>query len=116
MKKTLFLLFALAALTGCMTEREYKLRQTDLEARKAHAPTYQPLVLQGPLSLEKGASLAVTVPSQPYQPPEIPSDAESIRQGMQQVTGTAAILGGAMYGIHKAGDNTKTITTTEAAQ
>ena len=95
---------------SCMTEREYQLRKRDLEAKAAHAPTYQPLLLHGPLSLEKGASLAVTVPSQPYRPTDIPSDADSIRQAIQGTATTGALLGGAMYGIHHAGD--KHITTT----
>ena len=95
---------------SCMTEREYQLRKRDLEAKAAHAPTYQPLVLQGPLSLDAGASLAVTVPSQPYRPTDIPSDADSIRQAIQGTATTGALMGGAMYGIHHAGD--KHITTT----
>ena len=104
---------------SCMTEREYQLRKRDLEAKAAHAPTYQPLLLQGPLSLEKGASLAVTVPSQPFSPAEIPSDADSIRQAIQGTVTTGALLGGAMYGIrHAKGDtritNTKATTETPA--
>lgn len=95
---------------SCMTEREYQLRRADIRAKAAHAPTYQPLVLQGPLSLEDGASLAVTVPSQPYRPTDIPSDADSIRQAIQGTATTGALMGGAMYGIHHAGD--KHITTT----
>lgn len=95
---------------SCMTEREYQLRRADIRAKAAHAPTYQPLVLQGPLSLEDGASLAVTVPSQPYLPTDIPSDADSIRQAIQGTATTGALLGGAMYGIRHAGD--KHITTT----
>lgn len=95
---------------SCMTEREYQLRRADIRAKAAHAPTYQPIVLQGPLSLEDGASLAVTVPSQPYRPTDIPSDADSIRQAIQGTAATGALLGGAMYGIHHAGD--KHITTT----
>lgn len=95
---------------SCMTEREYQLRRADIRAKAAHAPTYQPLVLHGPLSLEKGASMAVTVPSQPYLPTDIPSDADSIRQAIQGTVTTGALLGGAMYGIHHAGD--KHITTT----
>lgn len=95
---------------SCMTDREYQLRRADIRAKAAHAPTYQPLVLQGPLSLDAGASLAVTVPSQPYRPTDIPSDADSIRQAIQGTATTGALLGGAMYGIHHAGD--KHITTT----
>ena len=104
------LLASMAA--SCMTEREYQLRKRDLEAKAAHAPTYQPLLLHGPLSLEKGASLAVTVPSQPFAPAEIPSDADSIRGAIHGAVTTGALLGGAMYGIRHAGDTR--ITTTNA--
>ena len=124
MTHTLSLLFGvfLLLLCSCMTEREYQLRKTDLDAKKAHAPTYTPLVLTGPVSIEKDAQLVVTVPSQPFTPAEIPSDAESIRQTIQGVTTTAAIVGGAAYGIHKANGSTNTTnnyngntTTTETA-
>ncbi len=100
----------LLLLCSCMTEREYQLRKTDLDAKKAHAPTYTPLVLKGPVSIEKDASLVVTVPSQPFAPADIPSDADSIRQTIQGVTTTAAIVGGAAYGIHKANGSTNTTT------
>lgn len=96
---------------SCMTEREYQLRRADIRAKAAHAPTYQPLLLQGPLSLEKGASLAVTVPSQPFSPAEIPSDADSIRQAIQGTATTGALLGGAMYGIRHAAGDTRLTTT-----
>ncbi len=101
----------LLLLCSCMTEREYQLRKTDLDAKKAHQPTYTPLVLKGPVSIEKDASLVVTVPSQPFAPADIPSDADSIRQTIQGVTTTAAIVGGAAYGIHKANGSTNTTTT-----
>lgn len=110
MAKTLSILFGvlLLLLCSCMTEREYQLRKTDLDAKKAHAPTYTPLVLKGPVSIEKDASLVVTVPSQPFTPADIPSDADSIRQTIQGVTTTAAIVGGAAYGIHKASSSSST--------
>ncbi len=105
----------LLLLCSCMTEREYQLRKTDLDAKKAHAPTYTPLVLKGPVSIEKDASLVVTVPSQPFTPADIPSDAESIRQTIQGVTTTAAIVGGAAYGIHKANSSSSTTINDPAA-
>ena len=98
-------------LASCMTDREYQLRRADIRAKAAHAPTYQPLVLQGPLSLEDGASLAVTVPSKPFSPAEIPSDADSIRQAIQGTVTTGALLGGAMYGIRHAAGDTRLTTT-----
>ncbi|MGN0866194.1 MAG: hypothetical protein ACI4SG_00750 [Oligosphaeraceae bacterium] len=108
----LIAIFLASMAASCMTEREYQLRKRDLEAKAAHAPTYQPLLLQGPLSLEKGASLAVTVPSQPFAPAEIPSDADSIRGTIQGAVSTGALLGGAMYGIRHAAGDTRITTTT----
>lgn len=117
MAKTLSILCGifLLLLCSCMTEREYQLRKTDLDAKKAHAPTYTPLVLKGPVSIEKDASMVVTVPSQPFTPADIPSDAESIRQAIQGVTTTAAIVGGAAYGIHKANGSSSTTIHNNAA-
>lgn len=114
--RTLALALLLGLLASCMTEREYQLRKTDLDAKKAHEATYTPLVLKGPVSIEKDASLVVTVPSQPFTPADIPSDADSIRQTIQGVATTAAIVGGAAYGIHEAKGSTTTTTINNTAQ
>lgn len=115
--RTMALAILLGLLASCMTEREYMLRNKDLEAKKQHQPTYTPLVITGPVSIEKDASLVVTVPSQPFTPAEIPSDAQSIRETIQGVVTTGAIVGGAAYGIHEAkGDTSTTINNNAAAQ
>ena len=100
---------------SCMTEREYQLRRADIRAKAAHAPTYQPLVLQGPLSLDAGASLAVTVPSQPYVPTHIPDGAATQERVIGNLTQAAGIVGLGAMGIYKAGDKT-TATTSKAPQ
>ena len=100
---------------SCMTEREYQLRRADIRAKAAHAPTYQPLVLQGPLSLEDGASLAVTVPSQPYVPTHIPDGAATQERVIGNLTQAAGLVGLGAMGIYKAGDKT-TATTSKAPQ
>lgn len=99
---------------SCMTEREYQLRRADIRAKASHAPTYQPLVLQGPLSLEDGASLAVTVPSQPYVPTHIPDGAATQERVIGNITQAAGLVGLGAMGIYKAGD--KTTTTSKAPQ
>ena len=100
---------------SCMTEREYQLRRADIRAKAAHAPTYQPLVLQGPLSLDAGASLAVTVPSQPYVHTPIPDGAATQERVIGNLTQAAGIVGLGAMGIYKAGDKT-TATTSKAPQ
>ena len=100
---------------SCMTEREYQLRRADIRAKAAHAPTYQPLVLQGPLSLEDGASLAVTVPSQPYVHTPIPDGAATQERVIGTLTQAAGLVGLGAMGIYKAGDKT-TATTSKAPQ
>lgn len=108
----LALLLAFLA-ASCMTEREYQLRRADIRAKAAHAPTYQPLVLQGPLSLQDGGSLAVTVPSQPYRPTPIPDGAATQERVIGNLTQAAGLVGLGAMGIYKAGD--KHITTTSKA-
>ena len=95
---------------SCMTEREYQLRRADIRAKAAHAPTYQPLVLQGPLSLEAGASLAVTVPSQPYVHTPIPDGAAKQERVIGNITQAAGLVGLGAMGIYKAGDKTTNAT------
>ena len=108
MKKTLFLLFALAALTGCMTDKEYQLRAKDIEAKKAHPATYQPLVLNGPLELKEGASIVATTPSQQYVHTPIP-DGAAIQAGViRDITTTAGLVTLGVAGAANAGDFTKT--------
>ena len=102
-------------LASCMTDREYQLRRADIRAKASHAPTYQPLVLQGPLSLEDGASLAVTVPSQPYVHTPIPDGAATQERVIGNITQAAGIVGLGAMGIYKAGDKTTT-TTSKAPQ
>ena len=108
MKKTLFLLFALAALSGCMTDKEYQLRAKDIEAKAAHPATYQPLVLNGPLELREGASIVSTTPSQPYVPANIPNGAAIQAGVIKDITTTAGLVTLGVVGAANAGDSTKT--------
>lgn len=108
MKKTLFLLFALAALSGCMTDKEYQLRAKDIEAKAAHPATYQPLVLNGPLELKEGASIVATTPSQPYVPTDIPNGAAIQAGVIRDITTTAGLAAVGIVGAANAGDSSKT--------
>lgn len=116
MKKTLFLLFALAALSGCMTDNEAWLRNRDMDIKAAHPATYQPIVLTGPLELKEGASIVSTTPSQPYVPTPIP-DGAAIQAGViRDITTTAGLAAVGIVGAANAGDSTKTTINTVPAE
>ena len=100
---------------SCMPEREYQLRRADIRAKAAHAPTYQPLLLQGPLSLDAGASLAVTVPNQPYRHTPIPDGAATQERVIGTLTQAAGVGGLGAMGIYTPGAKTTT-TTSKAPQ
>ena len=106
--KTLFLLFALASLSGCMTDKEYQLRAKDIEAKRAYPATYQPVVLTGPLELKEGASIVSTTPSQPYVPTDIPNGAAIQAGVIKDITTTAGLVTLGIAGAVNAGDSTKT--------
>ena len=108
MKSILFLTAAVLALTGCMTDKEYQLRAKDIEAKKAHPATYQPIVLTGPLELKEGASIVSTTPSQPYVPADIPNGAAIQAGVIKDITTTAGLVTLGVAGAVNAGDSTKT--------
>jgi len=98
---------ALFVLCSCMSDKEYQLRAKDIEAKKAHPATYQPLVVTGPLTLQEGATIVATTPSQPYVPTDIPNGAQIQSQTIQSLANTAGLVGLGAMGIYKAGDSTK---------
>lgn len=101
---------ALAAVS-CMSEREYQLRKQDLDAKRNWPATYQPVKIKGPLTLDRDSELIVTVPSQPYTPADIPNGQEIQARLASDVLHTGALLGGALYSIHKAGGSSSSHTT-----
>lgn len=116
MKKTLFLLFALAALSGCMTDNEAWLRNRDMDIKASHPATYQPLVVNGPLELKEGASIVATTPSQPYVPTDIPNGAAIQAGVIKDITTTAGLVTLGVVGAANAGDSTKTTINTVPAE
>ena len=116
MKKTLFLLFALAALSGCMTDNEAWLRNRDMDIKASHQATYQPLVVNGPLELKEGASIVANTPSQPYVHTPIP-DGAAIQAGViRDITTTAGLAAVGIVGAVNAEDSTKTTINTAPAE
>ena len=108
MKNILFLAASMLALAGCMTDKEYQLRAKDIEAKKAHPATYQPIVLTGPLELKEGASIVSTTPSQPYVHTDIPNGAAIQAGVIRDITTTAGLVTLGVAGAANAGDFTKT--------
>ena len=116
MKKTLFLLFALAALSGCMTDNEAWLRNRDMDIKAAHPATYQPLVVNGPLELKEGASIVANTPSQPYVPADIPNGAAIQAGVIRDITTTAGLVTLGVVGAANARDSSKTTINTAPAE
>lgn len=107
--KKLWALVLPLCLCGCMSNKEFVLRNGDLEAKKAWPATYQAVVLKGPLSLDKDSELVVSVPNMPYQHTPIP-DGQAIQANLvKDIAHTGAILYGATYGIRKASGKSTTI-------
>ena len=112
MRRLNALLIALAVLlsAGCMTRREYQLRSRDLKAKAEWPATYTPVSIKGPLNIPEGGELIVTVPNMPYSHAPIP-DGQAIQASLaKDALHTAALLGGAVYSIHKANGGNKTTT------
>ena len=97
-----FVGITLIGLTGCigMSDKEYRLRKKELEAKAAHPKTYDVITLTGPFEMKEGASLVATSPSQPWVPTEIPNGQEIQRAVIRDVV-TGAIIGYTMYRVGK---------------
>ena len=104
-KKTTLMAAAFAVCilgAGCMSSKEFVLRQNDLKAKQAWPATYQPVVIKGPVTIPEGGEMVVTVPNMPYQHTPIP-DGQAIQASLaKDALHTAAIVGGAVYSIRKA--------------
>ena len=99
---------SLLACSSCMTDNEAWLRNRDMDIKAAHPATYQPLVVNGPLELQEGASIVATTPSQPYVATPIP-DGAAIQAGViRDITTTAGLAAVGIVGAANAGDSSKT--------
>ena len=101
MKGTMLAIVTVVVLTGCMSEREYMLRKANADNQAAHAQTYEPLVIKGPITISEGASITANTPSQPFQPLAVP-DGMATQQAIIRDVLTGAVIG---YGLHEAGGN-----------
>lgn len=79
MKKIFMCLLALSLFSGCMSEREYQLRKTQLENQRAHPAVYELFTVEGPVKVEvlQGGKVLVKVPGQPFKEISIPDGVES---------------------------------------
>ena len=99
-----FAAIALAlALAGCMTEREYMLRNAQIKALSAHPPVYDVITIQGPLTLDAGSVIQAKSPTQPLSLPPVP-DGQAAQTAIIRDAVTGAIIG---YGINRAAATTK---------
>lgn len=105
MKRSILLaiiaIVTIATLAGCMTDREYMLRKANADNQAAHAQTYEPLVIKGPITISEGASITANTPSQPFAPLAVP-DGMATQQAVIRDVLTGAVIG---YGLHEAGGN-----------
>jgi len=107
--KTVCIAAAAVLLTSCMSKNEMYLRKKDIEAKAAHPVTYQPLVLNGPLTMAEGSMLTVSAPTQPYVPTVVPNGQEIWANAAQNLTGTAAITSLGIVGTTTHSGDTKKI-------
>ena len=110
--KILVIITAAIIFTGCMGEREYMLRKANADNQAAYKPTYEPLVIKGPITISEGASITATVPSQPFQPIDVPDGVEAQRGIIRDVV-TGAVIG---YGLNQAGNSSTVRTTTTTGE
>lgn len=99
---------SLLACSSCMTDNEAWLRNRDMDIKAAHPATYQPLVVNGPLELQEGASIVATTPSQPYVQTDIPNGAAIQAGVIRDITTTAGLAAVGIVGAANAGDSSKT--------
>ena len=98
---TVLILAATGLLCGCMSDHEYMLRKANADNHASYKPTYEPLVIKGPITIDQGASITATVPNQPFQPLAVP-DGMAAQQAIIRDVLTGAVIG---YGLHEAGGN-----------
>jgi len=116
MKKLFSILYVCLSLASCMPGREAYLRKKDIEAKRAHPQTFQPLVISGPFELKEGASLTVSAPTQPFQHTPIPDGQAIWAEATKDIVKTGALAGVAAYGIHEAAAESTTNVITESVE
>ena len=96
---------------GCMSDREYRLRKKEIEAKANHPKTYDVITITGPFEMKEGAKLVATSPTQPWNDTKIP-DGQDIQRAVIRDLVTGAIIGYGFYRIgHPHGGNTTNNTT-----
>ena len=93
-----------------MTKNEMYLRAKDIDAKRAWPVTYAPLVIKGPLTLDKDSELIITVPNMPYQPTAIPDGQAYQLKALGVTAVTAGAVAGGYFIKSSGGDTTKNTT------
>ncbi len=96
--------------SGCMSDKEYRLRKKEIEAKANHPKTYDVITIEGPFEMKEGAKLVATSPTQPWADTPIPNGQE-IQRAIIRDAITGAIVGYGFYRIgHVSGHKTTNTT------
>ena len=103
-----FLFSMIVPTTGCMSDKDYRLRKKEIEAKAAHPATYEVLKITGPFELKNGATIVAASPTQPWKDTPIP-DGMNVQKAVIRDVITGAIIGYCFYQVgHSKGDTTNT--------
>lgn len=92
-----------------MSDKEYRLRKKEIEAKAAHPKTYDVITITGPFEMKEGAKLVATSPSQPWNDTKIP-DGQEIQRAIIRDAITGAIIGYGFYRISRISGDTHNTT------
>lgn len=99
--KMILVLAMVMVLAGCMSDNEYMLRKENAINQSKHPATFPVLTIKGPVSIEAGAELTATAPTQPFQPLAVPDGIAAQTDLAKKAIG-AAVIG---YGLSRIGDS-----------
>ena len=115
-KKTISMFLAMLFLgisflsTSCMSDKEWQLRNKQLENQANHPVTYDALDLTGPITVEvkEGGRVVVKAPNQPFKEVQIPDGIKTQEQLIAHLLDIGAITVLGYKALKEAGHNNKT--------
>ena len=98
--------FFVLVMASCMSDREYRLRKKEIEAKASYPPTYDVIRIEGPFEMKEGATLVAASPTPPWKDSNIPNGPELQRAVIRDII-TGAIIGYVTYRVTRpTGDKT----------